>query len=42
MKFPITDFFNKFNKIGRKLLIWLNLLKTFLMNNLILCSVMSG
>ena len=39
MKFPITDFFNKFDKIGRKLLIWLNLLKNLLKNNLILCSV---
>ena len=40
MKFSMKDFFSKCSQIHRKLWIWSNLLKEFLMGNFISCSVM--
>ena len=39
MKFPIKDFFSKYDQIRRKLGIWSHLLKKPLMENFILCAV---
>ena len=39
MKFPIKDFFSKCDQIRRKLPIWSDLLKKFLMENFIFCEV---
>ena len=41
MKFPIKDFFRKFDQIRKKLQIWSHLLKKSLMENFIFC-VVSG
>ena len=39
MKLSIKDFFDKSDQIRRKLRIWSNLLKKFLMENFIFCEV---
>ena len=39
MKFSIKVFFSKCNQIGRKLRIWSQLLKKFLIENFIFCAV---
>ena len=39
MKFPIKDFFSKYDQIHRKLRIWSHFLKKPLMENFILCAV---
>ena len=39
MKFSITDFFSKFDKIHRKLRIWSHLLEKSIMENFIFCAV---
>ena len=39
MKFFIKDFFSKCDQIQRKLQIWLQLLKEYLMENFIFCAV---
>ena len=39
MKFPITDFFNKYDKVGKKMQIWFNLLKKNLMEKPHICAV---
>ena len=39
MKFPIKDFFSKWDRIRRKLRIWSHLLKKSLMENFIFCAV---
>ena len=39
MKFSIKDFFSKCDQIGKKLQIWLHLLKKFLMENFIFGAV---
>ena len=39
MKFSIKDFFSKCDQIRRKLRIWSHLLKKFLMDNFIFCTV---
>ena len=39
MKFPIEDFFSKYDQIRRKLQIWSNLLKKSLMENFIFRAV---
>ena len=40
MKFSVKDFFNKCDKIRRKLPIWSYLLKKFFMENFIFCAVL--
>ena len=40
MKFPIRNFFRKCDQIRRKKRIWSHLLKKFLMENFIFCTVM--
>ena len=39
MKFPMKDFFSKYDQIRRKLRISLHLLKKSLMENFIICAV---
>ena len=39
MKFSIKDFFSKCEQIRRKLRIWSHLLKKYLMENFIFCTV---
>ena len=39
MKFPINDFFNKWDHIRSFLQIWLNLWQTFVTENFIFCAV---
>ena len=39
MKFPIKDFFGKYDQIRRKLRIWSHLLKKSLIENFIFCAV---
>ena len=39
VKFSIEDFFSKYDQIRRKLWIWSHLLKEFLMENFIFCTV---
>ena len=39
MKFSIKGFFSKCDQIRRKLRIWSNLLRKFLMENFIFCAV---
>ena len=41
MKFSIKDFYNKWNKIRRKLRIWSDLLKKSWMEDFIFCAVKS-
>ena len=40
-KFSVKDFFSKFNQIHREPRVWSQLLKKFLMENFIFCSVVA-
>ena len=41
MKFPINDFFSKYDQIRRELWIWSHLLEKSFMENFIFCAVIS-
>ena len=40
-KFPIKDFFSKYDQIRKKLRIWSHLLKKFFMGGLVFCAVLT-
>ena len=42
MKFPIKEFFTKCDEIRRKLWIWSHLLKKYLIENFIFCTVIDA